>query len=87
MEEPLRAWSDHTKPFEVHTDASNFAIRRVLIQSGHPIAFESRKLNNTKRRDMLQGRIAVAHCYVDTENPSRGESTRALTFITASIDH
>ena len=25
---------DHTKVFEVHTDASNFAIRRVLCKIG-----------------------------------------------------
>ncbi|TXG70105.1 hypothetical protein EZV62_005040 [Acer yangbiense] len=41
---------DHTKAFEVHTDASDFAIGGVLMQEGHPIAFKSRKLSDTERR-------------------------------------
>ena len=40
--------SDHTKPFEVQTDVSDFAIGGVLMQKGHPIAFESWKLNDTR---------------------------------------
>jgi len=31
-------------PFEVHTNANAFAIGRLLMQEGHPIAFESKKL-------------------------------------------
>jgi hypothetical protein len=33
-----------SKPFEMHTNANRFAIGRVLMQEGHPIAFESKKL-------------------------------------------
>jgi len=32
------------KLFEVHPDASEFAIRGVLMQEMHPIAFENKKL-------------------------------------------
>ncbi|RVW24825.1 Retrovirus-related Pol polyprotein from transposon 17.6 [Vitis vinifera] len=48
-EEPVLALPDHTKGFEVHTDALDFAIGGVLMQDRHPI-FESRKLNDTERR-------------------------------------
>lgn len=52
------------KPFEVHTDALNFAINGILIQEGQPIAFESRKLNDTKKRYIVQEKeMTVAmHC-------------------------
>ncbi|XP_042974786.1 uncharacterized protein LOC122306425 [Carya illinoinensis] len=49
-EEPVLALPDCTKPFEVQSDASDFAIWGVLMQEGHPIAYESRKLNETERR-------------------------------------
>lgn len=49
-EEPVLALLDYSKPFEVHTDASDFAIGGMLMQDGHPIAYESHKLNDTKRR-------------------------------------
>lgn len=31
MEEPVLGLPDHTKPYEVHTDASDFAIGGVLM--------------------------------------------------------
>ncbi|XP_075077162.1 putative mitochondrial protein AtMg00860 [Nicotiana tabacum] len=50
IEEPVLALSDFAKTFKVHTYALDFAIGGVLMQDKHPIAFESRKLNNTERR-------------------------------------
>ncbi len=36
---------DLDKDFEIHSDASDFAIGGVLVQDGRPIAFESKKLS------------------------------------------
>ena len=44
--EPILQLSDFGKPFEVHTDVSNLALGGVLVQEGHLVAFESRKLND-----------------------------------------
>ncbi|KAH9670137.1 Endonuclease [Citrus sinensis] len=64
FEQPILALPDHTKPFEVQTDASDFAIGGVLMQECHPIAFESRKLNDTERRYTVQEKemTAIVHC-------------------------
>ncbi|KAG9447517.1 hypothetical protein H6P81_013645 [Aristolochia fimbriata] len=64
VKEPVLRLPDLTKPFKVHTDASNFAIGGVLEQEGHPIAFERRKLNETEQRYIVQERemTAIVHC-------------------------
>ncbi|XP_022760023.1 uncharacterized protein LOC111306411 [Durio zibethinus] len=55
---------DIGKPFEVQTDASDFAIGGVLLQQHHPVAFESRKLSEAERKYTAQEKklLAVIHC-------------------------
>uniref|UniRef100_A0A803NAQ1 Reverse transcriptase RNase H-like domain-containing protein n=1 Tax=Chenopodium quinoa TaxID=63459 RepID=A0A803NAQ1_CHEQI len=62
--EPVLALPDYSKPFELHTDASDFAIGGVLMQEGHPVAYESRKLNDTERRYPVHDKemTAIIHC-------------------------
>jgi hypothetical protein len=38
------------KDFEIHFDASDFVIGRVLVQNGRPMAFENKKLSETNQR-------------------------------------
>ena len=44
----LLAFPDHTKPFDVETDASDYQLRSVIQQQGRPITYYSRKLNSTQ---------------------------------------
>ena len=64
IEVPVLVLSDFSIPFEVHTDASDFAIGGVLMQEGHPVAYENRKLNDTERRYTVHEKemTAVVHC-------------------------
>ena len=58
------ALPDFTKSFEVCTVAFDFAIGGILMQDGHMIAYESRKLNDVERRWPMHEKemLAVVHC-------------------------
>jgi len=47
---PVLKLPNFDKDFEIHSDASDFAIRGVLVQERRPMAFESKKLSETERR-------------------------------------
>jgi hypothetical protein len=52
------------KDFEIHFNASNFAIGGVLVQDGRLVAFENKKLSETERRWLTHDKEmwAVIHC-------------------------
>jgi hypothetical protein len=47
---PVLKLPDFDKELEIHSDASDFVIGRVIVQERRPMAFESEKLNETERR-------------------------------------
>ncbi|KAL0451522.1 UNVERIFIED_CONTAM: Transposon Tf2-11 polyprotein [Sesamum latifolium] len=62
--DPVLALPDMSKLFMVETDASDYALGGVLMQDGHPVAFESRKLKDVERRYSVHEKelLAVVHC-------------------------
>ncbi len=61
---PVLKLPDFDKEFEIHFDASDFAIGGVLVQEGRLMAFESKKLSETERRWPTHEKEmwAVIHC-------------------------
>lgn len=51
------------RSFEVHTNASDKAISKVLIQVGHLVAFKSKKLNNTKQKYLTHEKKMIMIMY------------------------
>jgi predicted aspartyl protease len=47
---PTLKMPDFTQPFEVITDASDFALGAILIQQNRPVAFESRVMNSAEKK-------------------------------------
>ena len=62
--EPVLRLLDLELSFEVYTDALDRALGGVLVQEGHPVAFESQKLNAAEQRYNAHEKemIAVIHC-------------------------
>ena len=48
--QPVLKLPDFTRPFEIHTDASDYAYGAVLMQGGHPIAYKSKKFSEIESR-------------------------------------
>ncbi len=46
----ILAYPRFDRPFEVYTDASTIQLGAVIVQSGRPIAFFSRKLSSAQRK-------------------------------------
>jgi ribosomal protein L31 len=70
---PLLRTPDESKTYRVVTDASDIGLGGVLLQEGHPIAYESRKLNSaeqnytTTKREMpaVVHALRVWRCYLE----------------------
>ena len=47
---PVLTLPDLQQPFEIETDASDYAIGAILTQQGHPVAYHSETLSETVRK-------------------------------------
>ncbi len=56
---------DFDKDFEIHFNAFDFVIGRILVQEGKLVAFESKKLSETERRWPTHEKEmwAIIHCF------------------------
>ncbi len=52
---------NYDKDFEIHSNASDFVIRGILVQNGRSMAFESKKLSKMKRRHEKEIWVVI-HC-------------------------
>jgi len=59
---PILGFLDFIKPFEVHIDASDFAIGGVFMQDGHSIAFENKKLYMLNYNGQLMKKSCMSLC-------------------------
>ncbi|KAA0051105.1 putative mitochondrial protein [Cucumis melo var. makuwa] len=68
MEDPILGIAHVIKPFTVETDASNYALGDVLLQNGHLIAYESRKLNAAEKRYIVFEKEMLAMDKIEKAN-------------------
>jgi hypothetical protein len=70
---PVLKLPDLSQPFQVITDASDYALGAILIQNGHPIAFESKQMNQAEKNYHTTDKelLAIVHalkiwrCYLE----------------------
>ena len=79
--ETILAYPDFSKPFNLHTDASNQQLGTVISQNGKLLTLYSRKLNNTQRTYTTTERevISIVETLTKFRNILLGHKTTVYT--------
>ncbi len=79
--EVMLAYPDFNKPFEIHTDASDYQLGSVISQQGKPIAFYSRKLSpaQTRYTTTEQELLAIIETLKEFRNILLGQQLKIYT--------
>ena len=66
----MLTYPDWSKPFDIHTDASDFQLGAVISQEGKPIAFFSRKLNSAQKNYTTTKKelLSIVECVKEFRN-------------------
>ena len=80
-QETLLTYPDWTKPFDIHTDASDYQLGAVIFQQGKPIAFFSRKLNNAQKNYTTTEKelLSIVECVKEFRNILFGYPIRVFS--------
>ena len=79
--ETILAYPDFSKPFDVHTDASDRQLGAVISQGGKPLAFYSRKLNSAQRNYTTTERelLSIVETLKEFRNILLGQKIKVYT--------
>ena len=79
--ETLLTYPDWSKPFDIHTDASDYQLGAVISQEGKPIAFFSRKLNSAQQNYTTTEKelLSIVECVKEFRNILFGYKIRVYS--------
>ena len=79
--ETLLTYPDWLKPFDIHTDASDYQLGAVISQENKPIAFFSRKLNSAQKNYTTTEKelLSIVECVKEFRNILFGYPIRVFS--------